>query len=125
MEPSGATKIVRLTVYKRDEVPKDALPPRIRIVVPPPREDASLKTKIGRLRRDLTVWFKAGAPMAPREVRKSRQAICVACDYWNAMGNLGLGECKYPGCGCSRVKAALATSKCPMGKWHACMPEKP
>ena len=82
---------------------------------------ASPVTKLRRLRRELTTWAKAGAKLVPREFRRERLAICGACPYWSAAGNLGLGECKYPGCGCTRVKAALSTSKCPHipPKWGA------
>ncbi len=82
---------------------------------------ARLFTKMRRLRQELTTWAKAGAVIVPKEVRRERLAICSACSYYDPKGNLGLGECKFPGCGCSRVKAALATSKCPHKppKWGA------
>ncbi|MBX4215886.1 hypothetical protein KW797_02980 [Candidatus Parcubacteria bacterium] len=79
-------------------------------------------TKARRLREELTGWAKKGAPLAPRNVRRERLAICQACSYYNAKGNVGLGACTYPGCGCTRAKLALATSKCPMKpepKWLA------
>lgn len=50
--------------------------------------------------------------------RARRLAICRACDLWNEGGNVGLGECKHPGCGCTRFKHGLATETCPAGKWQ-------
>lgn len=91
----------------------------ITVMGPPQPEHASLVTKARRLRTELTVWGRNGFKMAPREVRRARLATCALCKYWNAKGNWGLGECQYPGCGCSRAKAALATSRCPAGKWPA------
>ncbi len=92
------------------------------VVLTPERvapENASIFVKMRRLRREVTTWIAKGAKFVPREVRLQRLAICRACEYFNAKGNLGLGECKHPGCGCSKVKAALATSVCPHkpAKW--------
>jgi hypothetical protein len=98
------------------------VPPAAAVAKPAPApERVSVLTKLQRLRRELRVWAKAGAPMAPREIRQQRAAICAACTYWHATGNLGLGECRYPGCGCTRAKVALATSRCPAvpPKWGA------
>lgn len=53
------------------------------------------------------------------EERDRRLAICRECDLWNEGGNVGLGECKHPGCGCTRFKHGLATETCPAGKWPA------
>ena len=92
-------------------------PPKPPAPAQPPLEHASPLTKARRLWRELRLWRKAGAQLVPREARLARLAICQPCPYYNAAGNLGLGECRYPGCGCTRVKAALATSKCPAGKW--------
>lgn len=92
----------------------------------PPKEHASLLTKAGRLRRELWTWGKAGARLTSREGRKQRLAICRVCDYFNPKGNFGLGECQAPGCGCSKVKLALATSSCPLKppKWGPEVPKK-
>lgn len=50
--------------------------------------------------------------------RDRRLAICRACDLWAEGGNVGLGECKHPECGCTRFKHGLATETCPSGKWQ-------
>lgn len=52
------------------------------------------------------------------EERDRRLAICRACDLWNEGGNVGLGECKHPGCGCTRFKHGLANETCPLGHWN-------
>jgi hypothetical protein len=85
----------------------------------PAPERANVFTKAGRLYREVKTWVRAGAPRVDRDTRKARKAECDVCPYYVAGGNLGLGECQAPGCGCTRVKLALATSKCPLGKWAA------
>lgn len=85
----------------------------------PTPEKASLATKAGRLLRAGRAWLKAGAPVTPPEVREARRALCDACDYFRPAGNLGLGKCTAPGCGCTRGKLWLATEKCPLNKWGA------
>lgn len=83
-------------------------------------EDASVFTKAKRLAKELKDWNAAGRPLASRELRKARLATCATCEYFNKNGNLFLGECKAPGCGCSKAKAFLLTSKCPYpggSKW--------
>lgn len=75
--------------------------------------------KLGHLRRSLRRWQAAGFPLTPRPVRRERGAICAACEHWYPGGNLGLGECRAPGCGCTRAKWWLATEACPLGKWVA------
>lgn len=94
----------------------------------PALEHAAPLTKLGRLRRELWIWAKAGLPLAPRSERQRRLNICQPCDYYSPAGNLGLGECRAPGCGCTRAKLALATSQCPLmppkwGPYYA--PRKP
>jgi hypothetical protein len=89
---------------------------------PPAPEHAGLMTKARRLRAELQVWRRAGFPRAPSAVRRARLAACRTCDYYNPRGNLSLGECRAPGCGCTRLKLALATARCPLNppKWGEC-----
>ena len=86
---------------------------------PSDAEDPSLLTKAQRLRRELTSWVKAGAHMATRANRIARLKVCASCEYFDPSGNWGLGQCRAPGCGCTKDKAYLATSKCPKDKWAA------
>jgi hypothetical protein len=48
---------------------------------------------------------------------KRRDEICNACAKWKPSGNLGMGECTHPQCGCTRLKRGFATETCPMRKW--------
>lgn len=82
-------------------------------------ESPGLLTKAGRAAQEVTEWIKAGAPLVAPETRTARLAICQACEFYAATGNLGLGECQAPGCGCTRAKLSMATSKCPLTppKW--------
>ncbi len=91
----------------------------------PAPESASLMTKFGRLRKELTAWVKKGAPRASKEVRAQRLSICEACEYYKEDGNFGLGECMAPGCNCSRVKLWLGSSRCPLNppKWLPVVPQ--
>lgn len=85
-------------------------------LTPPPvvaTESPNLLTKANRLRRELTTWAKQGFELVPTDIRKERLATCRQCEFFNPGGNFGLGECGAPGCGCTTVKAALGTSKCP------------
>ena len=51
------------------------------------------------------------------EERDRRLTICRGCEYWNEGGNIGLGECKHPQCGCTRFKHGLSTERCPINQW--------
>ncbi len=94
-------------------------PPEVPLFPKPSPEDLArvqrvgLLTKAQRAQREIRHWILAGMPIAPKEVRAARLAHCGVCSFYAAEGNWGLGECRAPGCGCSRVKAAFATSKCP------------
>lgn len=79
----------------------------------------SFLTKLAHAKAALTRWNAAGRPMASRKVRAERLAICQACDHYNPTGNWLLGECRHPGCGCTRLKLMLASERCPIGKWEA------
>lgn len=86
-------------------------------MTPADLEKANLITKATRLKAALAEWARAGFPLATPAIRHARLAVCNACEYYDPKGNWGLGQCRAPGCACSRVKAALATQKCPKGKW--------
>lgn len=117
MDPSGETKNARLILLR----PQEKIPAKYQVVhfpdgkIPSPAdmESANLVTKAKRIKAELKVWLAAGAKLVPTSVRKERLAICEACPYYDPKGNWGMGACQAPGCGCSRIKLALATSKCP------------
>lgn len=79
----------------------------------------TLWTKAKRLRIELIAWRKAGYRLADRPTRAHRTAICNVCQHYAPAGNWGLGECRAPGCGCTRAKLWLASAKCPLNppKW--------
>lgn len=82
-------------------------------VAQPMMSAMSVFEKMRHLRRSLKVWQAAGRPLASKTARTARLAACNACPFWNAQGNFWLGECRAPGCGCTRGKAWLATERCP------------
>lgn len=117
MEPSGITRNARLIRLR----PEQKVPAKMQVAHFPDgkiptqaqMEEANLITKAKRLKNEIKVWMAAGAKLVPTAVRKERLSICEKCPYYDPKGNWGLGQCKAPGCGCSRIKLALATSKCP------------
>jgi hypothetical protein len=104
--------------FTRPVIAPPAGPPATTTVGPPP-ENASLLTKLHRVKAELKVWQAAGRPVAPKAVRKARLAFCSVCPYYQKLGNWGFGECHAPGCGCTRAKLWMATSRCPLipPKW--------
>lgn len=53
--------------------------------------------------------------MAGAEVFERRKRVCHSCEWFDAAGNLGLGECGK--CGCTAAKLRFAASRCPAGRW--------
>lgn len=73
----------------------------------------SIALKAWNLQRELRVWARKGFPVVDENQLNARSTACEACDYYNRRGNMWLGECTAPGCGCTRFKWWLATAKCP------------
>lgn len=82
-------------------------------------ERPGVANKAGRLGGALVRWVRAGFGLAEKRERARRKAACETCELWRPRGNLGLGECQAPGCGCTRLKRYLPTERCPLGKWPA------
>jgi len=58
----------------------------------------------------LRTWAKDGMSIASQELRQKRLDACKTCDHYSGL------TCEK--CGCIiAVKARLATSNCPDGKW--------
>ena len=60
----------------------------------------------------------------PAAIYAERLSACTNCPHHLPDGNLGLGECAHPGCGCTKAKLVFATLSCPMtppkwNKWSA------
>jgi hypothetical protein len=83
----------------------------------PPPPEPTLTEMASNFAGAMTGWAKAGFKTVEREVYEKREAICLACSYWDGKARGGLGKCKI--CGCARVKLWLTTSKCPHkpAKW--------
>lgn len=82
-------------------------------VIQPPPESPPLWTKIMRAKAEIAQWRGQGGGIVSREIRAQRLAQCKACEYYKASGNLMFGECRAPGCGCTRAKLWLASTTCP------------
>lgn len=63
-------------------------------------------------------WAKIGFKLSSQEVLENRQLICQSCPEWEGLtgGSYLSGRCRR--CGCSGVKLALPSERCPMGKWE-------
>lgn len=64
-------------------------------------------------------WVAAGLPVVGEDEHRARAAACGGCERWDGDARGGLGHCKHPGCGCTRLKWWLKTERCPAGKWPA------
>jgi hypothetical protein len=47
----------------------------------------------------------------------ARSVACESCPHWDGAARAGLGKCKAPNCGCTKLKRWLATETCPLRKW--------
>lgn len=50
----------------------------------------------------------------PPEVYAQRLEACTGCEFHSPDGNLGLGECTHPSCGCTKIKLTFAALQCPL-----------
>lgn len=113
----------KIEVITFASAPKKAAREGAPIKPPSAIENASIMTKAGRLKKEVGAWLRSGAKIAPKEIRIERLSVCAGsdgkpkCPYYFPDGNLGLGECKAPGCGCTRVKVWLMSSTCPIKQW--------
>lgn len=84
--------------------------------------EPSIMEMAGNFTEAMVNWVAAGAPVISEADYDVRSAICEPCEYWSPTGNLWLGKCKAPGCGCTKLKRWLATEVCkhPQGsRWPA------
>ena len=70
-----------------------------------------------RAAKEVVEWGLKGAPLAGEKDLAARRAICGACDRWQPTkpGSL-LMHCAD--CKCLAAKLAMATTRCPLGKWE-------
>lgn len=64
-------------------------------------------------------WMASGFKVVDEVALAGRLAICQSCPYWGGTTGGDLVSSRCGKCGCSGLKLALATSKCPIGKWVA------
>jgi hypothetical protein len=95
-------------------VPAPAVPPGQR---QPPLPEPTLADMAEHLGGAMVAWAARGFPIAPRDLRMQRLAICRACEHWREEARFGLGKCAHPSCGCTKAKLFLATERCPVRKW--------
>lgn len=100
----------------------------LRKAIQPSQEDTQASSPPPTITKKVVNVAKAGGRIVSAVVRRQpimvseeekdrRLSICRQCDLWSEGGNIGLGECKHPLCGCTRFKHGLATERCPAGKW--------
>jgi hypothetical protein len=80
----------------------------------------------GRVARAFAKWMAAGMPTRSDAEVARVGAICRGCEFWNANGLSGIGQCSR--CGCGPLKWEWATEECVLpgaGKrWEADWPRK-
>lgn len=90
---------------------------------PQPTKKPGMATKAKHAAQATARIVRAAASGQPVRVSadelKRRDDICNACELWKPSGNLGMGECTHPQCGCTKLKRGFATETCPAGKWNA------
>lgn len=108
----------RLQTLLAAHLPQRSAPPPS----PPPSEPtaADLATHAA-----FAAWRAAAAAargdsvvVAP-ETLAARTAACIACELWDPRARFGLGKCRHPKCGCTKLKRWLTTESCPLARWPA------
>lgn len=77
----------------------------------------SLLRQAINLSKAIPAMINDGFRSVPDLVYNDRMRLCNSCEHWDEEGNLGLGKCNHPKCGCTRGKMKQASSECPMGNW--------
>ncbi len=116
---SEVMKIVLRTTGRRrpDDIPEPITEKGELLPEPTPSE------MVANAADAFVAWGAAGFPVRPYASRLAVVAACDACIYWDANARkipfteIYLGKCMHPGCGCTKMKRFLLTSRCPMGKW--------
>ncbi len=76
----------------------------------------SMLARAGHLMKAVSDFALSGFKTCTYEQVAERQSICEGCPHWGgAAGGLVFIACGK--CGCTRIKLALATEKCPKDKW--------
>lgn len=70
---------------------------------------------------DALEWAKAGFPASQAAV-DARLPICQACPYWRGGTGGSYFSIACGKCGCSGLKLAMHSTRCPLGNWEAFTP---
>lgn len=108
-----------ITINGRPVGKSQAAQPRHARLIPPEPNAAEMAVNLATA---AAAWAAAGFPVVPQAEYDARSVACAPCQYWDGRARLGLGKCKAPGCGCTKLKRWLATEKCkhPEGsRWPA------
>lgn len=84
---------------------------------PPPLPEPTLADMASHLGGALIKWAARGFPIADHETRQRRLRLCRACPHWDESARANMGKCNHPKCGCTKIKLAIATERCPINKW--------
>lgn len=85
--------------------------------------NATSLDKLDSFIRSSISWMKSGFDIIDDFNLSKRMQICISCEFWDKASFRGTGKCTK--CGCSTwAKLRMATERCPLGKWEACIPEK-
>ena len=77
---------------------------------------AGNRDRLPQLLSDGAAWLAAGAPRVGAAVQAARKAKCEACEMWQPTEpGSPLRHCAV--CKCLAAKLAMATARCPLGKW--------
>jgi hypothetical protein len=76
----------------------------------------AVRDQVWNLWRAVKAFVRSGCAVAPRSVRKARQAVCDACPLYDAVQR----RCRQCGCAMS-AKVYIAADQCPLDppKWEA------
>jgi hypothetical protein len=83
----------------------------------PLRPEPSLADLLENFADAIAVWAQDGFPLRTKAQVLECREICERCEFWNGEARLGLGECRHPSCGCTKIKHWLASEHCPKGLW--------
>jgi hypothetical protein len=100
-------------IHKNEVVFHENIPESVK-KNPPPLP--SIMTQAKNFKNAMVDWAKGGFGTVSQNTFKGRIDICKQCEFWQSFGDT-VGRCRK--CGCSSVKMALSTSRCPLNppKW--------
>lgn len=101
--------------FEPSTLPPSTSPPRA--TSPEPLPEPTINSLVINFMAATAKWASSGFKVVDVATYSARAAACAGCEHWDATARLGLGHCKAPGCGCTKLKRWLATEHCPLHKW--------